>query len=64
MKQPLAESGPASLEEAGKILQFSEGRWDDLQKAGYIALQDFTWGGSYEIEKFRGKYWMSYVGAN
>ena len=46
----------------GKVLQFSEGRWDDLQKAGYIALQDFTWGGSYEIEKFKGKYWMSYVG--
>ena len=46
----------------GKILQFSQGRWDDLQKAGYIALQDFTWGGSYEIEKFKGKYWMSYVG--
>jgi predicted GH43/DUF377 family glycosyl hydrolase len=46
----------------GKILRFSEGRWDDLQKAGYIALQDHTWGGSYEIEPYRGKYWMSYLG--
>ena len=46
----------------GKILQFSEGSWDDLQKAGYIALQDFTWGASYEVEKFMGKFWMSYLG--
>ena len=46
----------------GKILRHSEGRWDDLQKAGYIALQDFNWGGSYEVERFAGKYWMSYLG--
>ena len=49
-------------EKLGKILSFSEGRWDDLQKAGYIALQDYQWGGSYEIGKFRGAYWMSYLG--
>ena len=49
-------------EKLGKILCFSEGRWDDLQKAGYIALQDYQWGGSYEVEKFRGAYLMSYVG--
>lgn len=49
-------------EKLGKTLTFSEGRWDDLQKAGYIALQDHQWNGSYEIERFRGKYWMSYIG--
>jgi predicted GH43/DUF377 family glycosyl hydrolase len=51
-----------SWKKLGKILHFSEGRWDDLQKAGYIALQDFAWGGSYELEQYRGKYWMSYLG--
>ncbi len=46
----------------GKILSFSENTWDANQKAGYIALQDFKWGGSYEIQKYSGKYWMSYLG--
>ena len=46
----------------GKIMSFTTNTWDANQKAGYIALQDYTWGGSYELEKFRGKYWMSYLG--
>jgi predicted GH43/DUF377 family glycosyl hydrolase len=49
-------------EKLGKILRFSEGSWDDLQKAGFIALQDYNWGGSYEMGKYNGRYWMSYVG--
>jgi predicted GH43/DUF377 family glycosyl hydrolase len=50
----------------GKIMSFSENEnhWDVNQKAGYIALQDPTWGGSYEWEKYDGKYWMSYFGGN
>ncbi len=46
----------------GKTMSFTSGTWDANQKAGYIALQDFTWGGSYQIEKFKGQYWMSYLG--
>jgi predicted GH43/DUF377 family glycosyl hydrolase len=46
----------------GTILGFSKGRWDDLQKAGFIALTNYRWKGSYKPEKYRGKYWMSYVG--
>lgn len=38
--------------------------WDAHQKAGYIALQDHTWAGSYELQKFNRKYWMSYFGGN
>ena len=38
--------------------------WDAHQKAGYIALQDHTWGGSYELKKYNGKCWMSYFGGN
>jgi hypothetical protein len=46
----------------GKIMSFTANTWDSNQKAGYIALQDYTWGGSYTVKKYRGKYWMSYLG--
>ncbi len=45
----------------GRILRFREGTWDANQVAGYIALQDHTWGGSYELQQFEGKYWLSYL---
>lgn len=50
----------------GVILSFSGDStlWDDDQKAGYIALQDNTWGGSYELQQYDGKYWMSYFGGS
>lgn len=46
----------------GKILRFREGTWDARQVGGYIALQDHRWGGSYELGKHDGKYWLSYLG--
>ncbi len=46
----------------GKILSFRKGTWDAMQAAGYIALQDNTWAGSYEMAKFDAKYWLSYIG--
>src|SRR5690606_39718065 len=49
----------------GRIMSFSDTAvWDADQKAGYIALQDKEWGGSYKLNKFDGKYWMSYFGGN
>lgn len=50
----------------GKVMSFSKDTtdWDVNQKAGYIALQDPTWGGSYEWKKYDNKYWMSYFGGN
>lgn len=49
----------------GKLLSFSDTtRWDGNQKAGYIALQNMEWEGSYALEKYKGKYWMSYFGGN
>lgn len=50
----------------GKVMSFSENtsHWDVNQKAGYIALQDPKWGGSYEWKKYNGKYWMSYFGGD
>jgi len=46
----------------GRILRFREGTWDARQAAGYIALQEHTWGGSSELQTYDGKYWLSYIG--
>ncbi|WP_158827499.1 glycosylase [Mucilaginibacter lacusdianchii] len=49
----------------GRILSFSDTTdWDSDQKAGYIALQDTKWGGSYQLNQFQNKYWMSYFGGH
>jgi predicted GH43/DUF377 family glycosyl hydrolase len=48
----------------GKIMSFTDDTWDANQKAGYIALQDYRWNGSYEVEKYNNKYWMSYLGGD
>lgn len=48
----------------GKLLSFPKdsSRWDAHQRAGYMALQDPQWEGSYALGKYDGKYWMSYIG--
>lgn len=47
----------------GRILSFSDtADWDNNQKAGYIALQDPQWGGSYQLEPYKNQYWLSYFG--
>jgi predicted GH43/DUF377 family glycosyl hydrolase len=47
----------------GKQLSFSDDdNWDDNQKAGYNSLQNTKWGGNYKLNKYDGKYWMSYFG--
>jgi predicted GH43/DUF377 family glycosyl hydrolase len=51
-------------ESKGKILSFTKNTWDANQKAGYVSLVDIEWGGGYSVEKYRGKYWMSYLGGN
>jgi predicted GH43/DUF377 family glycosyl hydrolase len=46
----------------GKILPFSKSGWDAWQADGGIALADFRWDGTHELEKYDGKYWLSYIG--
>lgn len=50
----------------GRILSFPTDTtsWDYNQRAGYPALQDTKWGGSYELQKYDGKYWLSYFGGH
>jgi len=51
-------------ETIGSILQFSNDstKWDAAQKAGYMSLVNTKWGGDYSLDKYKGKYWMSYFG--
>ena len=47
----------------GRLMSFTDStNWDGNQKAGYNALVDTEWGGSYQLKKFNGNYWMSYIG--
>jgi len=46
----------------GKILAFSENGWDAWQADGGIALADCRWDGTHKLQKFDGKYWLSYIG--
>lgn len=59
----LAESKDLlAWETKGRILSFTKNTWDANQKAGYMALIDPKWGGSYRAKSVDGKYWMSYLG--
>ena len=50
-------------EKLGKILSFTKTNdWDAWQADGGIALADYRWDGSHELEKFDGKYWLTYIG--
>lgn len=48
----------------GRILSFTNSGWDANQKAGYMALLNSKWGGTYAPTSFQGKYWMSYLGGS
>ena len=46
----------------GRLLCYADKGWDMNQRAGYPALIDWTWNGSYEMAKYKGRHWMSYFG--
>jgi len=59
----LAESSDLlNWKKLGKILSFSEEGWDMWQADGGLALIDYRWAGTCELQKFQDKYWMSYIG--
>ncbi|MFV0291409.1 MAG: hypothetical protein ACK5IJ_11025 [Mangrovibacterium sp.] len=53
-------------EKQGTLMAFSDTTdWDSNQKAGYINLIDYDWGGEYGVSTAKdGNYWMSYFGGN
>lgn len=46
----------------GTILAPRRGHWDGAHAAGYVALQDPAWGGSYTLLTHDRRYWLSYLG--
>ncbi len=46
----------------GRLLSYADQGWDMNQRAGYPALIDWAWGGTYEMAKYKGRHWMSYFG--
>ena len=49
----------------GKIFERTEGdNWDSRQVSGYVAFPDIQFGGTNELNKVNGKYYMSYMGGN
>lgn len=38
--------------------------WDSKQCGGYVAFPDITFGGTNELEKVDGKYYITYIGGN
>ena len=49
-------------ETLGRVLAFCNEGWDMNQRGGFPALIDYEWGGSYNIQKFKDRYWMTYIG--
>ena len=47
----------------GRILSFTKtNQWDAWQEDGGASLVDYHWEGTHELEKFNGRYWLSYIG--
>jgi len=46
----------------GRLLSFRDKTWDMNQRGGFPALPDMDWGGTYALQPFHGKYWMTYIG--
>lgn len=49
----------------GRVLEFpSTATWDENQRGGFPALIDHTWGGTYKMQTYKGRHWMTYIGGS
>jgi len=46
----------------GRLLSFRDKTWDMNQRGGFPSLPDMDWGGTYALQPYKGKYWMTYIG--
>ncbi|MBR0331129.1 MAG: beta-galactosidase, partial [Alistipes sp.] len=46
----------------GRILPFRDGTWDENQRGGFLSLIDMEWGGSYALQSYKNRRWMTYIG--
>ena len=56
------ERQPPGVAHAGRVLPWRDGMWDANQRAGFPALVDMEWGGSYALQRYKGRARMSYFG--
>ncbi len=48
----------------GRLLSYRDGYWDEDQRGGFPSLIDMEWGGSYNIQRYKNRTWMTYLGGN
>ena len=48
----------------GRILSYRTEGWDMNQRGGFPSLIDWTWNGTYQMEKYKGRHWMTYIGGH
>ena len=48
----------------GRILSYRDEGWDMNQRGGFPALIDWTWDGSYQMGKYKGRHWLTYIGGH
>lgn len=50
----------------GRVLQLPQDvanpLWDQNQRGGFPSLIDYRWGGSYALQAYQGRHWMTYIG--
>lgn len=46
----------------GRLLSFRDEAWDSNQRGGFPALQEMEFGGSYALQPYKKRYWMTYIG--
>ena len=46
----------------GRLLSYRDKGWDMNQRGGFPSLIDMEWGGSYALQSYRGRRWMTYIG--
>ncbi len=48
----------------GRVLEYAtdDNAWDLNQRGGFPALIDYNWGGSYEMQKHKGRNYITYIG--
>ena len=46
----------------GRVLSYRKEGWDMNQRGGFPSLIDWTWNGTYAMNTYRGKHWMTYLG--
>nr|MBP7471628.1 beta-galactosidase [Prevotella sp.] len=49
---------------SGRILSYKDSGWDQNQRGGFPSLVDWTWGGSEQMQKYKGCHWMTYIGGH